>query len=218
MCKVAVGSTGLYKELQQCESACPPLKQGCTGASANLTSSDCSAWQKFVENPLYTKLVEGKCPLAHTDPCSCKFHDQTHCANGRITIIDMSNQGLPASGGIPLALLDLTGLSGLFLGGSGLQGTIPVAIGTQLQQLTGLDLSSNALSGTVPESLTTLKHLTNLGLNQNPHLSGVLPAFNFSQVTCCGMFGDVFTCPLPAGANTCVGGPACGKYLPPTCK
>ena len=150
----------------------------------------------------------------HTDPCSCKFWDQTQCANGRITAIDMGTQGLPASGGIPLTLLDLTGLTLLSLKANSLQSSIPSAIG-QLQQLTWLDLAQCALTGTVPQEMTTLKHLNHIALDSSPHLTGKLPAFNFSQFACCAMGGDSFTCPLPAGANKCVGGGPWGRLPPP---
>ena len=151
-------------------------------------------------------------------PCSCTFGGQVPCADGRIAHINMGNQGLPASGGIPLALLDLTGLQHLGLGHNNLQGTIPDALGKQLHQLTYLDLGQNALTGTVPASLTSLEHLTYIAINRNPHLTGVLPAFNFSQFTgACVMSGDNFTCPLPAGAATCDHWHG-SKHAPPTCK
>jgi hypothetical protein len=243
-----------YSKYQQCVAPfeCPhcPLSSNChppcSGSSVSLGWHDCNAWQYFTRNPLYTTWAEAKCGTkVHTDPCSCKFYYQTQCANGHITYIDMGNQGLPGSGGIPLALLDLTGLTHLSLAINFLQGSIPSAIGQlqqltylnldanslqgsipsaigQLQQLTVLFLGTNSFTGTVPQELTTLKHLNAIGLDTNPHLTGKLPAFDFSQFTqCCTMFGDPFTCPFPAGANTCVGGPGCysGKpQPPPTCK
>jgi hypothetical protein len=58
-------------------------------------------------------------------------------------------------------------------------------------------------------------------LNGNKQLGGVMPAFNFSQFKqCCAMFLIPFTCPLPPGAQTCIGGPGCprGHHPPPYCK
>jgi hypothetical protein len=140
----------------------------------------------------------------------------------------MGGQGLPGSGGVPVALLDLTGLRLLVLYSNQLQGTIPDALGEQLQQLTVLNLGNNTLSGTVPRLLTTLKHLTYLTLDTNPQLTGVLPAFNFSQFIkpsslksthyACDMHGDNFTCPLPAGAAMCDHQGDGSKWPPPTCK
>jgi hypothetical protein len=165
--------------------------------------------------------------------------------SGRITHINIFGQGVPGKAGVPAALLNLTGLTSLHLGGNSLNGTIPAAVGqlrqltllgleansltgtipdavVQLQQLTALALGNNVLlTGTVPHELTTLKMLTLIDLFINPHLTGPLPPFNFSQFTqCCAMNGDNFTCPLPPGASKCVGGPGCdpNKFPPPTCK
>jgi hypothetical protein len=144
------------------------------------------------------------------DPCSCTFWDKVQCANGRITSLAMGAQGMPPSSGIPLALLDLTGLRLLCLDTNRLVGTIPRAI-SRLPGLRYLDLHANLFTGSVPTELVQLNQLTTIGLNANSQLSGVLPAFNFSQFTGrCTMNGDPFTCPLPAGAETCVGGaPTC---------
>jgi Leucine-rich repeat (LRR) protein len=177
----------------------------------------------------------------------------------------MKDQGLP-SGGVPVALLDLTGLKFVSLHGNNLSGSIPSSI-AKLTALTGLDLSYNKLGGSIPSTIGKLTGLTSLlmpcnalagsipstigqltgltlldgwqndftgsiptelaqlkqlkwfALNYNTHLTGKLPALNFSQFTeSCALDGDVFTCPLPPGASTCVGGPAGGKKNPPTCK
>jgi hypothetical protein len=184
---------------------------------------DCDAWGKFTRDPLYKEWAEGKCGAkVHTDPCSCTFLEgaPVQCTDGRITYLDMDNSGLPG-GVIPLALLDLTGLQSLSIGGDGLTGTIPSAIG-QLQQLSTLVLWVNGLHGTIPHEVTTLHKLVNIalgGANGN-HFTGVLPAFNFSQFTVgCVLDNQDFTCPLPAGADTCLGCPkAHVKSPPPSCK
>jgi hypothetical protein len=249
-----------------------PLSTPCNGTSSSLIPGDCAAWQAFSNDPLYRAWVEGKCGgsgRAHTDPCSCTFRVKTQCAGGRITAIDMGHQNpsLPGSAGVPLALLDLTGLTllglfgaalsntippslaqltdltnldlgetalsgtipstlaqltgikGLALDGNSLSGTIPSAL-AQLTDLTGMTLSRNGLSGTIPSGLAQLTTLISMSLDSNPQLGGILPAFNFSQLTvCCTMYGDPFTCPLPPGAQGCVGGPGCGdSQPPPTCK
>ena len=144
------------------------------------------------------------------------------CTDGRITYVDMDNSGLPG-GVIPLALLDLTGLQVLSIGGDGFTGTTPSAIG-QLQQLRQLVLWVNYLHGTIPHELTTLHKLVAIVLqagNSN-HFTGVLPAFNFSQFTGCVLNNQNFTCPLPAGADTCVGTVTgdnhSHKFPPPSCK
>jgi hypothetical protein len=165
------------------------------------------------------------------------------CANGRIEHLDLDSQSLPPSGGIPAALLDLTGLTWFGLGVNQLEGTIPSTIGQltglahldlwdnglvgfipstigQLTSLSYLHLASNKLTGSVPKEMLQLKKLAYLGLDTNPHLTGYLPFFDFSKFTqCCAMNGDPFVCPLPAGAEECVGGPSCNGKLPaPTCR
>jgi hypothetical protein len=176
---------------------------------------------------MYTGWAESKCGAkVHTDPCNCTFHEKVQCyrrpkkhAKSRITSLDLGNQGLPPSGGIPLALLDLTGLVLLRLPENQLVGTIPATIA----KLTGLEelvLGSNNFSGTVPKEMLQLTQLKDLRLDTNSNLTGLLPAFNFSQFTeCCAMGGDPFTCPLPPGVLKCVGGDNCqGNYRPPpTC-
>jgi hypothetical protein len=181
---------------------------------------DCDAWGKFTRDPLYKEWAEGKCGAkVHTDPCSCTFVNKVGCTDGRITYLDMDNSGLPG-GVIPLVLLDLTGLQSLSIGGDGLTGTIPSAIG-QLQQLSTLTLWVNSLHGTIPHEVTTLHKLVAIALesaNNGNHFTGVLPAFNFSQFTgCCALGGDNFSCPLPPGAASCIGGTACGILPPPAC-
>ena len=110
---------------------------------------------------------------------------------------------MPGSGGVPLALLDLTGLTFLSFYDCSLVGSIPAALAQQLAQLTHLDLEVNDFTGTVPNELTRLTALTSIGLSQNPHLGGILPAFNFAQFMSCSMSGVGFSCPLPPSAQTC---------------
>jgi hypothetical protein len=173
----------------------------------------------------------------HTDPCSCTFNAtavtffNVQCDHSRITQLHMYHVGLPPSGGIPLPFMDLTGLTQLQLDTNGLKGSIPSAIG-KLTGLVYLDLRDNQLTGSIPSTIGQLTALGSLGMGRTNHLTGSvpqemlqlkqltfltlgrnlltgkLPAFNFSQFTqCCTMDEDPFTCPLPAGAETCVGGP-----------
>jgi Leucine-rich repeat (LRR) protein len=202
----------------------PTCIPSCTGSSANLTPNDCSAWQRFTRDPLYTKWAEGRCgSKVHTDPCSCTT-TVLECANGRITRLGMGTQsgaGLPSSGGIPLALMDLTGLTFLSFYGSHIVGTIPAAF-TQLKQLEYLSLKGNSLTGQVPSWLAGLKQLTGISIGANM-FSGVLPKFNFSQYkVCCEMTDQLFACPLPPGAATCAGTPGgggpCHSSPPPMCQ
>jgi hypothetical protein len=227
------GTCSLHRENFTCSSSMAIPAQAkthcgatcCVGSSADLIAGDCDAWRNFTQDPLYKKWAEGKCGAkVHTDPCSCTFNpkaqgpDKVGCTDGRITHIDMDSSGLPG-GVIPLALLDLTGLESLDIGGDGLTGTIPAAIG-KLQQLRSLEVWVNSLHGTIPHELTTLHKLVDirLGAGSGNRLTGVLPAFNFSQFTSyCVLNGMNFACPLPVGADKCVGGHG-QKYPPPSCK
>jgi hypothetical protein len=148
----------------------------------------------------------------------------------RITSLDLGNQSLPPSGGIPLALLDLTGLTDLRLDTNQLTGSIS----SQLAELTGLhvlSLHDNQLTGTIPSQLAELTALTKLWLGRDlltgtipselakltrvtdlelysNQLTGAVPSLPFKQYTsnCCLYYErqtNNFTCPLPAGAAEC---------------
>jgi hypothetical protein len=160
----------------------PTCTMPCTGSSSALIAGDCRAWQTFSRNPAYKEWAEGKCGAnVHTDPCNCTFDGKVGCANSRITKLSMASQGLPGSGGIPVALLDLTGLE-------------------------FFDLKVNRLSGTIPSQLTALVNLSLFDVNIN-HLTGAVPSLPFKQFTgnCClnSQRTNNFTCPLPAGAADC---------------
>jgi hypothetical protein len=169
----------------------------CDGTSVDLIPGDCRAWKEFTMDPLYKTWAETKCGASvHSDPCNCTFYLPTGCTGGRITKLDMFGQGLPPSGGIPLPLLDLTGLTYLALYNNDLlgpipsalthltaltrlnlynnklTGTIPSSIGTQLSSLVELSLNNNLLTGSVPRELTNLTQLTHIAISSNPHITG----------------------------------------------
>jgi hypothetical protein len=154
-CKRAFRATGAYPNSSACEKACSAPASVCTGSSADLASADCNAWRSFSLDPLYREWIEGICDKnVHTDPCSCNIHTHGHVkcdvasTYKRITEFDMGARKMPPSGGIPTALLDLTGLTLIRLGENELLGTIPTAIG-QLTALVELVLDDNNFSGTV---------------------------------------------------------------------
>jgi hypothetical protein len=126
-------------------------------------------------------------------------------------------------GSIPSSIGHLTGLTSLNMAYVNLNGTIPSTIG-KLTGLTFLWISGNNFTGSIPTELVQLKQLTFFAPNNNAHLTGKLPAFDFSQFTqCCALDGEVFTCPLPPGAITsCVGGSGkkggCYTHAPPVCQ
>jgi hypothetical protein len=229
--------------------AIPPTCKGqpCVGSSSALNAEDCSAWQTFTRNPMYTKWAEAKCGAeVHTDPCSCEFQDSrpNQCSDGRIVHLGLSGQGLPPQGGFPGAFLGLSALDYLDLENNLLEGSISSYINklgrltclevsnnrftgsipatlAELTDLTWLGLGVNRFTGTVPQALTKLHDLRFLRLVGNINLTGVLPALNFSQFDqCCDLSGEVFTCPLPPDVNKCVGGHEswCERLEPPTCR
>jgi hypothetical protein len=132
----------------------------------------------------------------------------------------VSAQSNRFTGSIPSTIGMLTRLTDLRVVGNLLNGTIPSTIG-MLTGLRRLALGNNQLTGPVPKELAQLNQLNYIELSDN-QLTGLLPAFDFANITgCCRMDEDVFTCPLPTGANKCVGGALCGGakkvYPAPTC-
>jgi hypothetical protein len=210
-----------------CACSCSYAPQ-CTGSSAHLISSDCSNWQAFATRPLYFSWLTNSSHQGHTiphckgsvttDPCSCTFQDPVQCSKeGRITYLQMAGTGLPSAPGIPLPLLNLTGLTVFDLADNQLLGgTIPSQL-SQLTALTLLQLAGSRLVGSIPPGLVQLRALTYLALDTNA-LTGVIPPFHFEQFTsCCAMNDLNFKCPLPANVdecNHCHGNP----YPVPTCK
>ena len=128
------------------------------------------------------------------DNAPCAWYGVT-CGGGSVTHLRLDSNQL--SGGIPVELGNLTGLTFLDLGFNQLSGGIPVELGNltnlahmrlrnnqlsgsipvELGNLTGLtflDLQSNQLSGSIPVELGNLTGLTRLALNEN-QLSGGIP-------------------------------------------
>jgi hypothetical protein len=88
-------------------------------------------------------------------------------------------------------------------------GTIPAELALLGAPISSLYLQSNQLTGTVPASLKDIP-LTALRLDEN-RLKGSVPALPFEKYwDFCDLKGNLFDCPLPAGADKC-------KQGPPTC-
>ena len=101
-----------------------------------------------------------------------EWHGVTTDANGRVTRLDLSQNGL--TGEIPSGLGSLTNLDRLFLHRNQLTGEIPAELGN-LTNLARLRLDGNRLTGTIPAELGRLTNLTVLYLSGNP-LTGCVPA------------------------------------------
>ena len=100
-----------------------------------------------------------------------EWHGVTTDANGRVTHLDLSQNGL--TGEIPSGLGSLTNLDRLYLHRNQLTREIPPELGS-LTNLTVLDLDDNDLTGTIPTQLGDLINLEELHLTQN-QLAGEIP-------------------------------------------
>ncbi|KAB1215093.1 hypothetical protein CJ030_MR4G016268 [Morella rubra] len=107
-----------------------------------------------------------------SSPCEWRDAGITCNALGSVTAIDRAGFGL----GGKLELLNFSSLPNLVsldLSGNGLQGSIPLEIGT-LSKLNHLNLSNNKLTGELPPSLANLSQLVGLYLGGNK-LQGSIP-------------------------------------------
>lgn len=107
--------------------------------------------------------------LTGCDPCG--WYGVT-CSQGRVTRLDLHDNGL--SGSISMSLGSLTNLQSLYLQDNALTGIIPDSLGS-LSDLRELDLKGNQLSGSIPQSLGSLTRLRELDLEDN-QLSGSIPS------------------------------------------
>ena len=212
------------------ESSNQTLADACSGSSTGLNATDCAAWVDLFDATDGPKWAN--CASLKFDPCGCTVYDSVRCSGGRITylnlvlnrlvgsipasiaelemltLIDLSENAL--TGTIPAGVSGLKLLTGLSLAHNRLSGPIPVGI-SELPRLTWLSLYSNQLTGPIPAELAQLSRVTDLDLGNNK-LTGVVPALPFAQYTgdtsyCClqGAGTNRFTCPLPTGAETCIG-------------
>jgi predicted amidohydrolase len=131
-----------------------------------------------------------------------------------LTELNLSHNQL--AGAISPSLSALTALTLLSLDHNLLTGTIPPEL-SALTAVTYFSLYNNRLTGEIPASLSKLTAVTIMSLNGN-RLTGAVPALPFAQYSgfCClqlmygppssnGFNSNRFSCPLPAGANLCVG-------------
>ena len=99
-----------------------------------------------------------------TDAPICQWHGVFTDADGRVTLMDLSGNGL--TGTIPSALGELTSLRYLSLSKNNLSGPIPSELG-RLSNLEKLRLWSNQLTGPIPSELGNLSSLTEMDLGRN---------------------------------------------------
>lgn len=138
-----------------------------------------------------------------TEGSICRFTgiECWHEDESRVLNIKLTNMGL--KGQFPLGLVDCTSLTGLYLSGNNMNGSLPWNISKVIGYITELDLSDNYFSGQIPENLANCTYLNVLNLAKNRftgqiplqlgqlgriksfnvannNLSGQVPQFNFS--------------------------------------
>ncbi len=107
-----------------------------------------------------------------TDAPIDEWYGVTANDEGRVTALDLSNNGL--EGALPAEIAQLALLTDVNLDDNTLQGPIPAEVGT-LGDLESLSINSASLSGSLPEELGDLTSLTSLSLEGNS-LSGAIPS------------------------------------------
>jgi hypothetical protein len=172
----------------------------CTGASANLAVDQCLAWIdlfKATGGDVWEHCRESK-----LDPCSC------------------------TSGGTVTCSSDGTAVTGIYLGGSNLRGTLPSSIGA-FSSLAQFRVEGNYLQGTIPSSLSSWAAIEIIDVSAN-QLRGTTGTFgklktihflaidinefwgpfpDMTKLTGCHLYAvsgisstNKFTCPLPPSA------------------
>ena len=131
----------------------------CTGSSASLALSDCTAWAAFYDatgGPHWTA-----CRATRTDPRACNAKE---IATVFVTAVGVHISGLHLgrnnlTGTIPAALGDLPGLGYVYLWENALHGPLPDSI-AKLTKLRELQCERNALTGTIPSGLGQLSAMS----------------------------------------------------------
>lgn len=100
----------------------------------------------------------------------CNWHGIT-CTDGRVTTINLSNNGL--NGNLPTEIGNFTNLAFLNLDNNQLTGTIPSTLG-DLPKVKGIRMTHNQLNGNIPTELGNLDSLTVLRFDNN-QLNGTIP-------------------------------------------
>ena len=135
-----------------------------------------------------------------SEATECDWHGITCNNEGRVTHLDLPNNGL--DGTLPVELFSLTSMEGLSLGHNGnIMGNIPSEI-AQLDKLIYLDLDGNDLTGPFPNVYSTIT-LQAIDLNNN-HLSGSIDSAigRLDQLVVLQIENNAFDGTLPMDAMT----------------
>ena len=125
-----------------------------------------------------------------------EWYGVTTDANGRVTVLDLRDNGL--TGSIPAELGSLSNLQGLWLENNGLTGSIPAELGS-LSNLQRLWLKNNGLTGSIPAELGNLSNLQGLYLSGN-RLTGSIPSElgSLSNLVELNLYNNGLTGSIPA--------------------
>ncbi len=136
------------------------------------------------------------------DPCNYNGNPWfgVTCINGRVSRIDLNNNGL--NGVIPEGLQQVNFLQELNLANNNLSGTLPISIGN-LSFLEDLNLADNNLIGQVPSSWNNLISLQNLNLANNSLNGAFLQEIsNFNSLRTLRINGNNFDGMIPEEIST----------------
>ena len=123
------------------------------------------------------------------------WHGVTMDNNGRVTALDLSDNGL--TGPVPGTLVNLTRLVSLDLGRNGLTGNIPAVLG-ELAGLEQLYLNFNGLTGAIPAELGNLPNLESLNLQWNEFRTPIPPELgNLTRLRELNLEYALVTGPIP---------------------
>merc|ERR1711865_361709 len=170
-------------------------------------------YNEMPKSPIPIDSISHLSTLKHFNLRGCLLEkdipDLTLLAN--LEVLDLSYNRL--QGVIPVTLFNLTKLTDLVLTSNLLVNTIPEEL-TEFKALKSLQIGMNLFKGEVPDlsSITTLKQFYLHGVGNSGGaqcgeadacgLSGLLPAMQFDQIVDgCYLGGNIFKCPLPAGAS-----------------
>lgn len=186
-------------------------KHSCLGSSLGLDVNDCDNWVELydaLDGPNWGFPCEGADP--RTDPCGCNndWRKSIVCAAQRdyMRITEIYLLGPNIKGVLPDSLGNFDAVISLSFVQTSITGSLPASIG-YMPLLTMIWFDHNpTLGGQIPASFTNLKNVTAFELH-SCNFFGRLPLMDYANIPDCTLNNQVFSCPLPAGAETC--GAAC---------
>jgi hypothetical protein len=187
-------------------------KHTCLGNSLGLDANDCDNWVFLfdaLDGPNWGfPCDDGADP--RTDPCGCNtdWRKSIVCSAQRdyMRITEIYLLGPHIKGVLPDILGNFDAVVSLSFVQTSLTGSLPASIG-YMPLLTMMWFDHNpTLGGQIPASFTNLQNVTAFELH-SCNFYGRLPLMDYASIADCTLNSQVFSCPLPAGAETC--GAAC---------